>query len=227
LLTLIQLRSFEEGLKNSNGHDIIGFVDNGMKGGEVASVIKSLSQRASAAGKVPVIYKDSWELALECRTDDKGQSPCYGAVVFFSSPTENTNISSSGYWNYTVRGVSSMYGSADVRTSNNGVEKAILPFQQAIDQEIMAQSKSGNNPQTPSEVEVIAYTNQDQKALGDTRTQTFLYLCVYVFGPIFAFTLIDVVYHLTSFVARERELGKWSQFFAGYKLTESRDVQLD
>jgi ATP-binding cassette subfamily A (ABC1) protein 3 len=198
----------EEGLQASGGHDVVGFVNNGMEGGEVASVIKSLSQRISAAGKVPILYKDTWELAVGCRTDEQGQSPCYGAVVFLSSPTEGTDSSSSGYWNYTVRGVSSMYGVADVRTNNNGPETAMLPLQHAIDTEIIAQSKSGNTSQLPSEIEVIAYTYRDQKALDDSRTNTFLYLYVYVFGPIFAFTMVEIVYHMTSFVARERELGR-------------------
>jgi ATP-binding cassette subfamily A (ABC1) protein 3 len=178
-----------------------------MKGGEVASIIKSVSERVSAAGKVPVLYKDTWDLALGCRTDDKGQSPCYGAVVFESSPTEGTDISQKGYWNYTIRGVSSMFGLVDIRTSNNGPEAGILPLQLAIDREIIAQSNSRNKSQIPPEIEVIAYTDQDQEALGDSRTQTYLALCVYAFGPIFAFTMIELVYHLTSFVACERELG--------------------
>jgi ATP-binding cassette subfamily A (ABC1) protein 3 len=206
------LRSLEEGLQASTGHDIVGFVDNGMKEGEVASIIKSISQRVSAAGKVPVLYKDTWDLAVGCRTDDKGQSPCYGAVVFESSPTEGTDISQKGYWNYTIRGVTSMYGSVDIRTSNNGPEAGILPLQLATDQEIIAQSNSRNKSQIPPEIEVIAYTSQDQEALGDSRTETYLALCVYAFGPIFAFTMVELVYHLTSFVARERELGMLWRF---------------
>jgi ATP-binding cassette subfamily A (ABC1) protein 3 len=222
-LTLKQLRSLEEGLQASAGHDIVGFVDNGMKGGEVASVIESISQRVSAAGKIPMLYKDTRDLALNCRTDDRGESPCYGAVVFESSPTEGTDTSSKGYWNYTIRGVSSMYGLVDVRTNNNGPETAILPLQRAIDLEIIAQSKSGSKSQIV-EVDVIGYTDRDQQALGDSRTATYLSLCVYVFGPIFAFAMIEVIYHMTSFVSRERELGTFGRIFRERTLIETRHV---
>jgi ATP-binding cassette subfamily A (ABC1) protein 3 len=178
-----------------------------MKGGEVSSVIDSLSRRISAAGKTPELYSDTRSLALACRTDDKGESPCYGAAIFLSSPTEGTNVSSAGYWNYTIQGVSSMFGTADIRTNNNGIEIAISPFQRAIELEIIAQSQSGNKSQIPSELEMIAFTRQDNGALEVTRTATYLSLVTYVFPPIFALTLIGVVDHLTSFVAREREIG--------------------
>lgn len=195
-----------------------------MKGGEVASVIKSVSQRVSAVGRIPVVYKDTRDLALSCRTDDRGESPCYGAVVFESSPTEGTDMSPKGYWNYTIRGVSSMFGLVDVRTNNNGPETAILPLQRAIDTEIIAQSKSEGRSQIP-EVEVIGYTDRDQEALGNSRTETYLALCVYVFGPIFAFAMIEVVYHMTSFVSRERELGMLGCTSTEHRLTDTRHVQ--
>ncbi|KAG9200609.1 hypothetical protein G6514_006787 [Epicoccum nigrum] len=190
------------------GHDIVGFVDNGMKGGEVASVIDALSQTIRAAGKTPKIYKDTRDLALECRTDDKGTTPCYGAAVFFSSPTEGTNYSSQGNWNYTIRG--SDGGSADVRSSDSTPERDMLPFQMALDTEIISRFKSGNQTQLPVDVQVIAYTDQDMDALADSRTANYLGLAVSIFGPLFAFTLVEIVYHMTSFVSHERELGRLS-----------------
>ncbi|KAJ8113658.1 hypothetical protein OPT61_g4255 [Boeremia exigua] len=200
-----ELRSFDASLAASKGRNIVGFVDNGMKGGEVSSVIESLSQKAQAAGKTPKIYNDSGDLALECRTDDKGSTPCYAAVVFFSSPSEGTDLSSQGVWNYTIRG--SNDGTVDIRATNNIAEKDILPLQQKLDTEIIARSRSANKTQIPDDLQVIAFTDQDQDALSDSRTDTYLSLAVYIFGPLFAFTLIEIVYHMTSFVSRERELG--------------------
>ena len=207
-LTPRQLRSLSSSLAASTGRDIVGFVDNGMKGGEVASLIDALSKTIRDAGKTPKIYKDTWDLALECRTDDKGTTPCYGAAVFFSSPTEGTNYSTQGNCNYTMRGADG--GSVDVRSSNSIPERDLLPFQRALDTEIISRSKSGNQTQLPADVQVIAYTDQDMGGLTDSRTANYLYLAVYIFGPLFAFTLVEIVYHMTSFVSHERELGRSS-----------------
>lgn len=184
----------------------MGFVDNGLKGGEVASVINALSQKVQSAGKTARIYNDSTELALECRTNDKGVTPCYGAVVFLSSPSEGTDASSPGVWNYTIRGTGG--GFVDIRTTNNFAERDLLPFQRALDAEIISRSPSANKTQLPNDVQIIAYTDQDQDALSNSRTDNYLALATYIFGPLFAFTLVEIVYHMTSFVSRERELGK-------------------
>jgi hypothetical protein len=199
------LRSLEDSLTASQGHDIVGFVDNGLKGGEIASVIDTLSQRVKAAGKTAKLYNDTWDLALECRTDDKGTTPFYGAVVFFSSPTEGTDASTKGTWNYTMRGSSG--GSVDIRATSNSAERDQLPLQRAVDLEIISQSKSVNKTQPSADLQIIAFTDQDQDAIADSRTANYLSLSIYIFGPLFAFTLVQIVYHMTSFVSRERELG--------------------
>lgn len=205
-LTLPQLRSLEESLAVGQNHDIVGFVHNGMKGGEVSSVIDILTQRISAAGKTIKLYDDTRDLALQCRTDDKGVTPCYGAVEFFSSPTEGSSFSTEGSWNYTIRGSSS--GSVDIRTTNNSSERDLLPLQRAVDQEIISRSRSVDEKERLADLEVISFTNEDQSALTNSRTANYLSLSIYIFGPLFTFTLVEIVYHITSFVSRERELGK-------------------
>jgi ATP-binding cassette subfamily A (ABC1) protein 3 len=185
-----------------------------MKGGEVSSVINSLSQKVRAAGKTTKLYNDTWDLALDCRTDDKGATPCFGAIVFFSSPTQGTNASSPGNWNYTIRASES--GAIDIRTTTNNMERDMLPLQRALDQEIISQSNSANKTQLPEDLQVIAFTDQDQDALADSRSATYLSLSVYIFGPLFAFCLVEIVYHMTSFVSHERELGKLPWHFLNH-----------
>ncbi|KAI4950383.1 hypothetical protein J4E91_004265 [Alternaria rosae] len=207
ILTLEQLRSLEEGLRASPSHDIVGFVDNGMKGGEVSSVIDSLSRRISATGKTPELYNDTKSLALVCRTDNNGESPCYSAIVFFSSATEGTNDSPAGYWNYTIQGLTTPYDPIDITSTNNAIEVATSPLQRALELEIIARSQPDKASQIPSELDIIAFTRQDQGALEASRTEKYLNLVTWAFPPIFTLTLIGVVDHLTSFVAREREIG--------------------
>jgi len=171
-------------------------------------VIEALSQKVEAAGKTARLYTDSADLALECRADDKGTTSCYGAVIFISSPSEGSSLSSSGTWNYTMRGTGG--GFVDIRDTNDVAQRDMLPFQRALDSEIISQSKSINKTQLPADLQIIVYTDQDQDSLANSRSDNYLSLATYVFGPLFAFTLVEIVYHMTSFVSRERELGEWS-----------------
>jgi ATP-binding cassette subfamily A (ABC1) protein 3 len=178
-----------------------------MKGGEVSSVIDSLSSQVRDYGGTPQLFDSVEDLAMICRTGTSGGSPCYAAVVFHSSPSEGAD-SSTGTWNYTLRSVGSSWGGgfADIRSSTDGPQGSLLPLQRAVDQEITTRSQSANTSQLP-DANVILFTDQDQIALEKSRTSNYLSLAIYVFGPVFVFTLIDIVYHMTSFVARERELG--------------------
>lgn len=184
-------------------------------------MIDSLSQKIRSAGKTTRLYNDTWDLALDCRTDDKGSTPCFGAVVFFSSPTEGTNASSPGNWNYTIR--ASQGGGIDVRTTTNSMERDMLPLQRALDQEIISESSPANKTQLSEYLQVIAFTDQDQDALANSRSATYLSLSVYIFGPLFAFCLVEIVYHMTSLVSRERELGESSRYlFRPHELTQAQ-----
>jgi ATP-binding cassette subfamily A (ABC1) protein 3 len=178
-----------------------------MKGGEVSSLIDSLSSQVRSYGGNPQLFEKSEDLAQTCRTGTSGGSLCYAAVVFHSSPSEGAD-SSAGTWNYTLRSVGSSWGGgfADIRSSINGPQGSLLPLQRAVDQEITKRSQSTETSQL-ADANIILFTDQDQSALDKSRTSNYLSMAIYVFGPVFVFTLIDIVYHMTSFVARERELG--------------------
>jgi ATP-binding cassette subfamily A (ABC1) protein 3 len=179
-----------------------------MTGGDVASVIGSLSAQIRDAGKEPRNYNSTRALAQECRTDTKGISPCYGAIIFYSSPTQGTKDSREGFWNYTIRGQGAVWsGNADITSQDNGPEVDLLPLQRALEREIISTADSNAASKMSDKLDVILYTDQDQSALDDSRTSNYLMYCIYAFGPIFAFALLELIYHLTSFVARERELG--------------------
>lgn len=174
----------------------------------MASVIDSLSRTVKDAGKTPKFYNDTLALAQECINGLNGASHCYGAVVFYSSPEQGTNISEKGTWNYSIRGESSSYGGfADVTNDKNAPEIYLLPLQLAVDTEIISRSKSANVSSLPKTIKTVLYTDEDQATLDTSRTSNFLGFCIYAFGVLFTFTLVNLVYHMTSFVASERELG--------------------
>ncbi|KAF2728683.1 P-loop containing nucleoside triphosphate hydrolase protein [Polyplosphaeria fusca] len=204
-----EIHSLEDGLKaTAKGRDTVAFIDNGMKGGAVASVIDSLSQRVRNAKKTPVFYKDEPELALHCRSNDGGDSACYGAVIFLSSPDEAGPKNTKGVWNYTIRGDNQLSSAfIDVRGEENRVQVYQLPLQRAVDMEIISRSRSDNTTELPTKTDEILYTSADQSTLQDSREKNFLSWCVWLFGAIFSFAMIGIVYHMVSFVATERELG--------------------
>ncbi|KAF2179011.1 P-loop containing nucleoside triphosphate hydrolase protein [Zopfia rhizophila CBS 207.26] len=203
-----RIRSLEEGLSASSRHDIVGFVDNGMKGGAVSSVINSLSQTIRKAGKTPRVFKDTNELAQTCASDTNGRSPCYGGIVFYSSPNEGANGSAKGIWNYTLRGDKyADIGFVDVTKDNNGPEVYLLPLQRAVDMEIISRSMSDNTSTLPSTINDILYTWRDEASRLKESNDNYLGFAIYVFGVVFSFTMINLVYHMTAFIAAERELG--------------------
>ncbi|KAF2006147.1 P-loop containing nucleoside triphosphate hydrolase protein [Amniculicola lignicola CBS 123094] len=197
--------SLRYALQQSSGHIIVGFIDNDMKNGEVSSVINSISQIVEDAGKTPKLYSSSWEMAQECASDTRGTSKCYGCVIFHSSPDQGSNSSTKGTWNYTLRGDDGAIGGAiDVKSRSNGPQIYLLPLQRAVDEEIIARSR----PQNPlPKIDGILFTRGTQAELTESRTSNYLSLCINLFGTIFSFAMIGLVYHMTSFVATERELG--------------------
>lgn len=199
------MRSLEEGLRSDDTRNIVGLVSNGMEG-DVSDVINSLSKTISDAGKIPKQYISSSDLAQQCTASIGGESSkCYGAVVFLSSPEQSANFSSKGTWNYTLRGDFSD-GWIDVTKDTNGVETHLIPLQRAVDAEIVARSTPNGQKPFP-QAKTIVYTARTQESLDNSRTSNFLMLCIYAFGTLFTFTLVGIVYHMTSFVSHERELG--------------------
>lgn len=175
--------------------------------GDVAELIDAVSKTVKDAGKTAKQYTSMEELSQDCvpRGLDDGDSKCYGAVVFLSSPTQGTDFSQKGTWNYTIRADPSG-GFEDVTRDQNNAEVYVIPLQHAIDAEIVRRSRSGQDTTIP-QTKMVVYTNQNQQSLENSRTSNFLALCIYAFGTLYTFTLVGIVYHMTSFVSHERELG--------------------
>ncbi|KAL1601480.1 hypothetical protein SLS60_006395 [Paraconiothyrium brasiliense] len=199
------IRSLKEGLASSDGRDVVGFVTNGMQG-DVSELIDALSKTITDAGKSAKRYDTTQELTQDCVPNGVDDGPkCYGGVVFLASPEQGTKQSAKGTWNYTIRG-DATGGFADVTQDQNSAEVYLIPLQRAVDEEIVARSRSSQGGSF-SPTQTVVYTSQNQQSLDDSRTSNFLALCIYAFGTLYTFTLIGIVYHMTSFVSHERELG--------------------
>ncbi|KAF2201610.1 hypothetical protein GQ43DRAFT_29657 [Delitschia confertaspora ATCC 74209] len=185
------IRSLKDALSQSSHRPTVAFVDNGFKDGEIGSVIDSLSRTIEEAGKIAKRLRTTDELADLCKTNFKGYSPCYGAVVFHSSPHEPVP---NGVWNYTLRADSNaIKGDTDITTNNNGVQVYSLPLQLAVDTEIISRAGPGkvNVTQLPGTINDIIYTENTEENRLQNSKSNYLSLCIYVFGVIFLFPMVD------------------------------------
>lgn len=142
-------------------------------------------------------------LAEKCAVRKNGKSDCLVAVEFLSSPDEGTEYSDQGFWNYTIY---SMYaGSVDVRGHDNLLQRSSIPLQRAIDEQIIAMYPNASDP-LPT-VQEIGYTYESNNNRMDYGLDLFLAMCAQYFGVIFCLGIVQIVYHMTSYVASERQLG--------------------
>jgi hypothetical protein len=160
------------------------FVSN-ETGGEVDRLISGIANPIRQAGGNVVVLRDSGlPLKLECKQTPRGYSPCFAAVVFNQSPKNSTT----GLWNYTLRGASSFNGGrVNVDDHDNDVQqyeptpyrcyaieadfflffsflsfdcRYLLPLQFAVDKAIANSARPGSGNVTVGE---FMYTSKTQK----------------------------------------------------------------
>ncbi|KAI8192076.1 ATP-binding cassette sub-family A member 3 [Colletotrichum sp. SAR 10_75] len=198
------VRSLQDGLSAADGsRNTVVFVNNGNTGGDIERVIFSLSDEVAAAGKNATTIANVDDLSLICQTATRGTTPCYGAVVFHSSPSEGDG----GLWNYTLRGDPALGQKFQVSKSDNDAQVYILPLQRAVDSAIVRLNSTEGNSNPLASVQEWGFTDEteDEREASVRRRyqQTFIdYLAVS-----FVLALIGVSYHLPGHVATEREKG--------------------
>ena len=179
------------------------FVDNGMIGGSISSVIEKVSDTFHKAGKSAQILGDESELLDSCPSSERGTTSCFGAVVFHSSPNEPIK---GGVWNYTIWSDRSLGHRFDVRSPNNDAQIFLLPLQNEIDSTIAAHM-SNPNQDILRTMEQYPYTYEsEEKREKDTR-MSYLEGGIDYFGVVFFLGMVGIVYQMTGLIASEREHG--------------------
>ena len=196
--------SLQNALALDSKRSKVGFVDNGMSGGNISSVIDSLSKTFKDAGKTVEVYSDSGALSEACKGASNGASSCFTGITFLSSPTEPRD---GGTWNYTIRGDSSLGGRTDVKSSKNDAQIYLFPIQRAVDRAILSRSSSVDQNAIPAITNNMQYTPETEQTREDTQRRSYLEAAESVFGAFFYFATMDIIYHLAGFVSSERELG--------------------
>ncbi|KAI0477753.1 hypothetical protein GGR56DRAFT_638584 [Xylariaceae sp. FL0804] len=196
------VRSLADGLAaaSSSHRDTVAFINNGFTGGDIDHVIDSVSDIVTGAGKNASRMTDASDLTYSCRSSLRGVSTCYGAVVFYSSPTEGTG----GIWNYTLRADGALGAKIDVNSASNDAQIYTLPLQRAVDSAIADLNGQSSFPDTTEEYPFTTLTPQERAAEIRRRYQSSLtnFLAV-----AFIIVIIGVCYHMTGHMATEREIG--------------------
>jgi ATP-binding cassette subfamily A (ABC1) protein 3 len=158
----VPIRGFIDALEASTGgRDTVAFVKSGHNGGQIEDLIEYLSVSVTTAGKTPQVLNTEDELLTVCRNSLRGASSCYGAAVFYSSPTEGDG----GFWNYTLRADGALGEKIYVNQHDNDQEIYVLPFQHAIDMAIVNEFGNGTAsiPETINEYPYTDMTQQERR----------------------------------------------------------------
>ncbi|RDW76105.1 putative ABC transporter-3 [Coleophoma crateriformis] len=199
-----EIRTLSQALRETGaGRNTLAFVNNGLSGGDIDRVIDAVAQPALTLGKTVSRLATETDLLETCRSSLRGATTCYGAVIFQSSPSEGTG----GIWNYTIK-VDGAFGTKiQVDRSTNDVELYPLPLQHAVDLAIASINTTINQAAIPNVVEEYAFTSLTQAQRNTSIRVRYQGAIINILGVAFLIGMVGVTYHLTGFIASERELG--------------------
>ncbi|KAI0003601.1 P-loop containing nucleoside triphosphate hydrolase protein [Xylariaceae sp. FL0662B] len=199
------IRSLQDGLAAADGTDrnTVVFVNNGLVGGDIDRVIDTLSATVTGAGKNSKRLSELSELAYTCRSSLRGVSPCYGAVVFYSSPTEGEGR----LWNYTLRADGALGMKIDTTRDDNAAQVYTLPLQRAVDAAIAGLGSNDGQSHTPSTTEEYPFTPETQEERAQRIRRLYQSSLTNFLSVSFIVVIIGVCYHMTGQMATEREIG--------------------
>lgn len=179
------------------GRDTVVFVNNGFTNGDINSVIESISRSVTDAGRNATTLERDSDISYACKSSFRGNSNCFGAVVFHSSPDEGEG----GFWNYTIRADPSLGLSFRHDKDNNDAETYIIPLQRAVDSAIAGR----NNPL--GDAQQFAFTSETEDERSARQRRDYQDSFINFLSVAFLIALIGVCHHMPGFMATEREKG--------------------
>ncbi|KLU92187.1 hypothetical protein MAPG_11133 [Magnaporthiopsis poae ATCC 64411] len=201
------IRGFADALDlgSRSGRSTVAFVDSGFRDGDISRVIANLTSQVEGAGKTVKRLSDENELGAVCRSNLYAVSSCYGAVVFRGSPSEGNG----GFWNYTIRLDGSIGSGAryDVDEDDNDAQVFVLPFQRAVDAAITGLNASSNQAPLPPKTDEYFFTELTNEERNEQIRINYQSAVTNFMGVAFIAGMIGISYHLTGFMATEREIG--------------------
>ncbi|KAH8840406.1 hypothetical protein MCOR02_006316 [Pyricularia oryzae] len=200
----LAIRSLGDSLRvaGETSRNTVVFVDGGHKTGDIDRVINNLTSQVEDAGKTVFRLDRENEIQRVCKSSLRGVSQCYGAAVFNGSPDFG------GIWNYTLRmdGGLGPLGRIDVESNTRDAQIFVLPFQRAVDAAITGLNSSSNSSPLSNSHEYV-FTSLTQSERDEEIRVRYQQAVTNFMGVAFILAIIGVCYHLTGFMATEREIG--------------------
>jgi len=175
----------------TGGRTTLVFVNSGFSGGSIDEVIASVAAPAQAAEKDVQFLTQDTDLLTTWPSSLKGVSNCFGAVVFYSSPTEG----SGGIWNYTIRVDGSLGGRINVGSTSNNAEIYTIPLQHAVDFAIASLNTTVSQASLPTQVDEYMFTSMTQQQRADNIREQYMSGVVEYLAVAFMLALVGVVSH--------------------------------
>ena len=197
------VRSFADALSSAQGRTTVALVNNGFTGGEINTLITNVADQVTAAGKQVQILGQEEDLINECKSSIRGVSKCFGAAVFYASPTEGPG----GQWNYSLRADGALGLKINTNHANNDQEVFVIPLQHTIDYAIAALNTTLDQGAIPKQVNEYPFTSQTQKQHTDSIRISYMGGIVNILAIAFFIGMVGVIYQLVGLIASERELG--------------------
>lgn len=206
----------------SGGRNRVVLVNNGFTDGDIDKVVQDVSNTVTASGKDVQVVSDESELLTLCRSTLRGTSTCYGAAVFYGSPTEGPG----GMWNYSLRADGGLGTKVYVTNQNNDVEIYPIPLQHAIDFSIASHNTTIDQGALPSQVYEYPFTSETQQQRNDRIRISYMSGIINILGVAFFLGIVGVIYQLVGLIASERELGMTQIIEASMPNTRRWEPQL-
>lgn len=185
------------------GRNRVVLVNSGFTGGDIDKVIQDVATTVTTSGKDVQVVSDENDLLALCRSTLRGTSTCYGAAVFYSSPTEGQG----GMWNYSLRADGGLGTKIFVTNHNNDVEIYPMPLQHAIDFSIASHNGTIDQGALPDQTFEYPYTSETQEQREDRIRISYMNGITDILGVAFFLGIVGVIYQLVGLIATERELG--------------------
>ena len=154
----------------TGGRDRVVFVNNDYTGGEIEKVINLVADTVRAEGRLVEILPNEEQLLTACRNTLRGFSTCYGAAVFYASPSEGPG----SMWNYSLRADGGLGNKIVVKSEKNDVQIYALPLQHAIDFAIASTNQTVDQSALPTQVNEFPFTDENQRERDDRIRRKFM-----------------------------------------------------
>ncbi|KAF5648374.1 ABC transporter [Fusarium sp. NRRL 52700] len=194
---------------SNSGRKKLVLVNNKFTEGNIGRVFGTVTQQFEDAAKSAdvnfevVSIEREQDLRAECPSNLRGLTRCFGAVVMLSSPDQGPG----GLWNYTIR-ADGDFNRAGIRfeiSKSNDQQIYLIPLQHSVDRAISLVDRSSTNDLNGTqEYPYTTLTPEERDRQVRTRFQKVIRDWM---GVTFLGTVVWITYHLTGFIATERESG--------------------